>query len=299
MKKITILTLAAGMMLTLSGCKDASVSISNGKEELFRVGDTKVTNNDIYTPLFSKYGYAQVSYEVSKIIYDKEVPMDDAMTEDAKDALEKSKSSLGEDAFKSMLTSTGYADEDAYYEKVSIPSVQSKALTKKFLEENAEKQIETYKPVKARILACTSEENAKNALSDIEGGADFEETAEKYGKTDTYKGNEIIVNQSSGLPSVVWAKISVITDQDHLISEVIQDATTDAANPTYYVVKVEDTDALNNYKEEALNSILEKSTTVSDDAMIYYLEKYDFHVYDIDIYNKYKANKAAYLIQDK
>lgn len=299
MKKALLITCTAGLMITLSGCKDASVAISNGNEELFTVGKTTVTNNDIYTPLFSRSGYGQVTYEVNKLVYDKEVPMDDAMVEDAKKALEADKERYGEAGFQTMISSGGYQDEDDYYEKVSVASIQSKALTKKFLEDNAEKQISTYKPVKVRMIACTSEENAKNAMSDIENGADFEETATKYGKTDTYKGDEIIVNQSSGLPSVVWAKISVVTDSDHLISEVITDATTDAENPTYYVVKVTDTDAMNNFKEEALDSILEKSTTASDDAMIYYLEKYNFHVYDIDIYNKYKANKPEYLVQDK
>lgn len=297
MKKAITLCFAAGMLLTLSGCKDASVDISNGSDVLFTVGNTKVTNNDIFEPLFLNSGYTEVSYEVNKIIYDKEVPVNDEITKAAKEALAKSKKDMGEN-FDATIKQYGYKDEDDYYNRVSVPSAQAKALTKKFLAEDAEAQIETYKPVKARIISCTSEENAKNALAAVQDGKDFEEAAKEYGKTDTYTGSEMIVHQSSGLPSVVWAKISVVTDKESMIGEVITDTTTDAENPAYYVVKVTNTKALDEFKDEALAAIQEKSTTAATDAMKHYLKEYNFRVYDIDIYNAYKSYNAEYLVQD-
>lgn len=299
MKKTTILSFAAVLMLALSGCKDASVDISNGSEELFKVGNTKVTNDDIFRSLFLNGGYSEVNSKVSKIIYDKEVPENDEIKKEAKDALAQAKKDMGENFLETIKQYYGCENEDAFYTKVSLPNAQLNALTKKFLNEHAEEQITTYKPVKVRIIACTSEDNAKKALEAVQKGTGFEEAAKQYGKTDTYKGAEEIVNQSSGLPSAVWSKISVITDKEAMINEVITDSVTDAENPVYYVVKVTNTKALEEFKDEAIKSILDKATSAKTDAMKFYLNKYNFRVYDIDIYNTYKTNNPDYLVQDQ
>lgn len=297
MKKTTTLGMAAVMLLTLSACKDASVDISNGSEVLFTVGSTKVTNDDIFTPIFTSSGFNEVATRVNNIIYEKEVPADEAIQADAKKILADAKASLG-DNFSAYLNQAGMKDEEEYLSKVAMPSAQAKALTKKYLEANAEEQITTYKPVKVRVIQCTSDENAKNALTAAQQGESMEAIATQFGKTDTYKGDEIIVNQSSGLPSALWAKISVITDQEAMINEVITDTITDSENPVYYVAKVTNTKALDEFKEEAIDSILNTSTTAQKDAMVYYLKQYNFHVYDIDIYNSYKSNNPDYLVQD-
>ncbi len=296
MKKITSICFAAIMTVTLFGCKDASVDISNGNEVLFTVGSTKITNDDIFRPLFLSGGFSAVNSKVSSIIYEKEVPMNDELTKKAKAELDKFKQSVGEN-LEAVLSQAGCDTIDEYYEKYIVPSVQNTQLAKKFLEANAEDQITTYKPVKARIIACTAEENAKKALQAVNDGQDFEATAKQYGKTDTYNGKEIVVNQSSQLPSSVWAKISVITDKEAMINEVIAD-TSDAENPMYYVVKVTNTKAMDEFKEEALQSILDKSTSIKQEAMVHYLKQYNFHVYDIDIYNTYKSSSPDYLVQD-
>ncbi len=297
MKKLTALCLMSATLLTLGACKDASVDISNGSEVLFTVGSTKVTNDDIFRPIFTGGGYSEVSARVNSIIYEKEVPVDDAITAAAKQHLADAKKTMG-DNFSAYLTQAGIKDEDEYYNKVSLPNAQAKALTKKFINTNAEEQLTTYKPVKVHIVACTSEENAKNALAAAQQGENMESIATQFGKTDTYDGKEIIVNQASGLPSAVWAKISVITDKEAMINEVIVDNITNSESPVYYVVKVVNTKAMEEFQEAAIDSIVEKSTTVQKDAMVYYLKQYDFRVYDIDIYNAYKSSQPDYLVQD-
>ncbi len=296
MKKAMTLSCAALMALALSGCKDASVDISNGNDVLFTVGSTKVTNDDIFRPIFLSSGFSEVNKQVSKIIYDKEVPVNDEITAEAKKSMDEFKKSA-KDNLSAILKQYGCENEEEYYNDYVIPSVQGTQLAKKYLEANAEDQITTYKPVKARIIACTSEGNAQNALKAVQDGGSFESAAKTYGKTDTYTGSEIIVNQSSQLPSVVWSKISVITDKEAMINEVITD-NTDAENPLYYVVKVTNTKALEEFKDEALQSILDRSTTIRQEAMVHYLKQYQFHVYDIDIYNSYQSSMPDYLVQD-
>ncbi len=296
MKKATSLCFAAVMLTTLFGCKDASADISNGSEVLLTVGSTKVTNDDIFRPLFLSGGFSQVNMAVSKIIFEKEVPINDEITKEAKKQLEEFKKSAGEN-LEAVLSQAGCKDIDEYYEKYIVPSVQNNKLAKKYLDANAADQLITYKPVKARIIACTSEGNAKQALSAVNGGESFEAAAKQYGKTDTYNGKEIVVNQASQLPSPVWAKISVVTDKEAMINEVIAD-TSDSEKPMYYVVKVTNTKAAEEFKEEALQSILDKSTTIKQEAMVHFLKEYNFHVYDIDIYNNYKSSNPDYLVQD-
>lgn len=296
MKKATSICFAAVMLTTLFGCKDASADISNGSEVLFTVGSTKVTNDDIFRPLFLSGGFSQVNMTVSKIIFEKEVPINDEVTAEAKKQLAEFKKSAGEN-LEAILSQSGCEDIDEYYEKYIVPSVQNNMLAKKYLDANAEDQITTYKPVKARIIACTSEGNAKNALKAVQDGKSFEAAAKQYGKTDTYDGKEIVVNQSSQLPTTVWSKISVITDKEAMINEVVAD-TSDSENPMYYVVKVTNTKAAEEFKEEALQSILDKSTTIKQEAMVHYLKEYNFRVYDIDIYNNYKSSNPDYLVQD-
>ena len=74
-------------------------------------------------------------------------------------------------------------------------------------------------------------------LSKIDCKASSLNSSAEYGKTDTYNGKEIVVNQSSQLPSPVWSKISVITDKEAMINEVISD-TSDSEKPMYYIVKI-------------------------------------------------------------
>lgn len=296
MKKLVTLGFSAILLASLAGCSDASVEISTGDEALITVGSEKITNDDLFRPLFIKNGLSSVSNLVSNAIYDKEVPLTDETTATAQENLAKAKEESG-DGFVSNLASYGFKDEEDFYNRSILPSTRMKELSKKYLDENAEAQITQYKPVKVRIIQTTAEENATKALAAVKEGSDFEEMATEYGKTDTYKGNEIIVNNASGLPTDVWSKISVITDKEAMIDEVIKDAT-NAESPVYYVVKVTNTNALEDFKDDALASILEKSTSLSQDVMVHYLEKYDFHVYDIDIYNLYKSSSPSYLVQD-
>ena len=47
MKKLCTL-LAAMMLFSLAGCKDATAGISNGSEALITIDGDKITNDDIY-----------------------------------------------------------------------------------------------------------------------------------------------------------------------------------------------------------------------------------------------------------
>lgn len=293
MKKIVSLGFVATMALTLAGCSDASASLSNPSEVLISVGGENITKEDLYTPLLMNSGYATVYEMAMNTIYDKEVPITDELNEKAQKSMEETKGSLGEDAFKTnVLDRYGYKDDAEFVARASLPSVRLSELTKLFLTENADAQFTTYHPVKVQIAAAASAESAQSILDAIKGETSFADAANEFGKTDTYKGDEIIVTSASGLPSVVFSKIQTVAEPT-LIDSVIADET----NSTWYVVKVTNTDP-NSFKEDAIQAILDKSTSAKQDATIAYLKKYEFNIYDIDIYNGFKENYPTYLVQD-
>ena len=72
MKKILCL-LSFALLVTLTGCKDARTSISNGDEALITVGKTEITKDEIYTALKSESGVTAIISKLTNFIIDKEV----------------------------------------------------------------------------------------------------------------------------------------------------------------------------------------------------------------------------------
>lgn len=302
MKHSKLLFTSVLLGTTLVGCKDATAKISNKNELLFKVEKQTVTNEDIYKPLMNAAGFNLVNSAVEQVIFDKEVTVTDEMKKAADKKLEEEKSKMGanfDTTIKQYYMPYGVTNEQEFYDKILLATEKRNALTKKYLEQNLDSKFKTYKPMKVQIVAIDDEEKSKKALEAAKNGSSFEQIANEYGNTTTYKGNIEIVNQSSKLPSAVWAKISSVTDSNKLIEEVITDSSADSSSPKYYLVKVIDTNALENFKDEAIDSILTSSSSLSKDAMIHYLEKYNFHIYDINIYNSYKSQNPTYLVQDK
>ena len=78
-----------------------------------------------------------------------------------------------------------------------------------------------------------------------------------------------------------------------VISKVIEDT----SSGKYYVVQVTEKDT-SKFEEDAINTILETSTSLDDTALTYYLEKHKFTIYDIDVYNGIKSANESYIVQD-
>lgn len=282
--------LCVAMLVMVSGCKDATTSVSNGSEMLMRVGDTTITKENVNTLLKLHTGYNSVLQDVIQKILDAEITITEEIEKAAKESLEKSKENLGEN-FLSSIEKSGYADEEDYYRSVSLNGVLRKELTKKYLVE--ENQIEKYHPFKAQMLIAKDQESANKALEELKNGVPFEEVTQQYGDVSKSDGTITIYHSGSGLPAIVTEKITN-TAQAQLLEEVI----TDSANSVYYVVNIVDYD-YKNFVDEAATAIIEKTTSLNDEAIVFYLKKHQFRVYDIDIYNGIKQTNPTYLVQDQ
>ncbi|MDE6475727.1 MAG: peptidyl-prolyl cis-trans isomerase [Erysipelotrichaceae bacterium] len=288
MKKL-IGILCVAMLMMVSGCKDATTTVSNGSEMIMRVGDKTITKENVNKLLKLYTGYNTVLQNAIQKILDAEITITEEIEAKARESLAKSKENLGE-KFASMLTSNGYVDEEDYYKNVSLNGVLRQELVKKYLID--ENKIETYHPFKAQMLIAKDEESAKAALAEIQNGADFETVTRQYGDTSKSDGTVQIYHSSSGLPAIVTEKVTN-TAQAQLIEEVI----TDSANSVYYVIRITDYD-YKNFVQEAADSIIQNAT-LNDEAIAFYLKKHQFKVYDIDIYNGIKKTNPNYLVQDQ
>lgn len=84
------------------------------------------------------------------------------------------------------------------------------------------------------------------------------------------------------------------TNKKGLIDSVIEDTT----NKKYYVVTVISVTP-KDFEKDAINSIAEKaSSDIEPAATAYYLKKYDFTIYDKDVYDGIKSTNESYIVQD-
>ncbi|MCR0349295.1 hypothetical protein DWW36_09380 [Erysipelotrichaceae bacterium AF15-26LB] len=292
MKKLYTL-LAAMMLFSLAGCKDATAGISNGSEALITIDGDKITNDDIYGLIKTSAGATETLNLVKEQIYKKEnIKVSDAMKKEAEESVKSLKSMYG-DNLEKTLKQYGYDDLEDYKKKSVYPGLQQKELNKKYIKAKESSLFNSYYPVKAQILEADSKKKAENALKALKDDKNIKAAVKEYGTTTTYKGTEEIYNSKSGLPTTVFDKIKS-TNKKGLIDSVIEDTT----NKKYYVVNVISVTP-KDFEEDAINSIAEKaSSDIEPAATAYYLKKYDFTIYDKDVYDGIKSTNESYIVQD-
>ena len=126
-----------------------------------------------------------------------------------------------------------------------------------------------------------------------EGKLTFEDALVQYKDkltTSTFTGKEQVISNQVSLDSSIVKNIFAVEEDNTLLGEYQFNAKLD----TFYIVKVVST---NVSKEDASSAIYEIQT-IDDQAFAYFLEKYGFVVYDIDLYNGIKSQAPVYLVQD-
>ena len=291
MKKLCTL-FAVAMLFTLAGCKDATADISKGDTALITVDGEKITNENIYQLIKKTDGASATLRMVQEKIADKEnIKIDDAMKKEAEESTKSLKTMYG-DKLDATLKQNGYENLDDYTEKVVYPNLRIKGLIKNYVESKQESVFKTYHPVKAQILEADSEKKAKSALEALKKGDKFADVVKKYGTTTTYKGTEEIYNSKSGLPTAVFDKIKS-TDKKGLIDSVLSDTT----NKKYYVVNLTNIDTAS-FKDDAIQSIVDNGgEDLQNAAISYFLKKYDFTIYDKDVYDGIKSTNEGFIVQ--
>ena len=289
MKKILALCMC---LLLLVGCSDASASVSNGNSAIVTVGGKKVTKQQLYEVLRDQDNGDTVLTLLTNYIVNKEVTLTSEMEAAAQAELQSTLDQLGEN-LQDFLDYYGYASTDVYYEKEVLPSVMYEYLPDAYIEENWDSVMEYYYPTMVRILETETAEEANNAKKEIQAGATFKEVADKYStKSETlYDGNEYTVSRADS-ETLATNVVTVIREATGpTLSAVINN---DAAD-RFYIVQITECNP-NQYKDEAI-AIVKESADLETEMMAYYCKKYDFKIYDIDLYNIFEEYYPTYLQQ--
>lgn len=280
MKKLLVIL---SLSLVLVGCGNKTTNVSNSSDVLIKVGNQSITVGQVYSQMMATDSTAIIKQMASRIIFDKEVPMDDALKAEADTQLQEFIDSVGEN-LDVYLQYYGYKDKDDYYNNGIIPSLQQEKLVRNYLTENFDAVAAGYRPKKIRLIEITDATLAAEALVEIKAGVDFSVVAEKY-STSTYPGDEELVNNTSSIPSVVVEFIDYLTTPT--LSEVLTDGTTN------YIVQVTNADT-NKLKDEIIESFTFDST-FTDKTLESYFVKYNFTIYDKSVYDLFIQTYPNYI----
>ncbi|RRC93118.1 hypothetical protein EII25_02605 [Erysipelotrichaceae bacterium OH741_COT-311] len=284
MKKLTILLTS---LLILSGCgKNASANISFANDELLTVGNTKITKGEIYQTLKNSGSSFYIIEEATDYFIEKEITNNDALMEKALGELENIKKLYG-DNFSSIISSYGYASEEEFVKNTILQQLQVQELNNVYLNENLQTYLDSYLPKKAQIMTFDNLDTAQNAYVALTEGKDFKEIASQMNSSSN--PDELIYTSKSLLASPI--KFYLDKAETVGLSEVL----IDAENTKYYLVNITSVDPTT-YKDEFIESIAHDQEVVQS-ALSYYFKKYNFTLYDIDIYQQFKESYPTYLNQ--
>lgn len=204
MKK-NLLILVMCLCTLLTGC-GKSAKLKNGEEVVAKLEGKKITANDLYDELKSQGGETVLVQMIDAYIISQEIEDDSEAKEYAENYLSQLKSyyeNQGQD-FDSVITSYGFANEDALLNSL-ISDYQKQEVAEKYIakdltedEINAyyEKEIFGEQTVRHILIKpettdeMTDDEvteaeaealkEAKNIIKKLKNGEDFEELAKKY-----------------------------------------------------------------------------------------------------------------------
>lgn len=280
---------AAGLLF-LAGCSGATASVSDPDKELMTIGDVTYTRGQEYEYIKKSTGPNLVMQMAEEVIYDKEVPVTDEIRKQAEDNYnEYVKTS---DNLESYIQSMGYKDRQDYIDKVLIPAVQAEKLLTKWFTDAQEEIVQEYKPSRAQIIQTDSKDSADKALQALKDGKSAQDVAGQYQMEGTsYNGTAAIVTtMDTVLPTRLINTLSSAESKAGVVNEVFEND-----DKTQFFVAVLVSNNYDDIKGE-LESTLKNDSTVTEKCLVSYLTKYDFRVFDQDIFDYLRVNYPQYLV---
>ena len=280
---------AAGLLF-LAGCSGATASVSDPDKELMTIGDVTYTRGQEYEYIKKSTGPNLVMQMAEEVIYDKEVPVTDEIRKQAEDNYnEYAKTS---DNLESYIQSMGYKDRQDYIDKVLIPAVQAEKLLTKWFTDAQEEIVQEYKPSRAQIIQTDSKDSADKALQALKDGKSAQDVAGQYQMEGTsYNGTAAIVTtMDTVLPTRLINTLSSAESKAGVVNEVFEND-----DKTQFFVAVLVSNNYDDIKGE-LESTLKNDSTVTEKCLVSYLTKYDFRVFDQDIFDYPRVNYPQYLV---
>ncbi|MBR0474927.1 MAG: hypothetical protein IJJ19_07980 [Erysipelotrichaceae bacterium] len=295
--KIALLSLVT--VALLAGCTDATATVSDKNKTIIKVGNTTVTKGDIYNEMMKDdAGNTIVNLAMKQIANDEIETTADIQSEAQKiyDDYKAQIEATGVD-FEEGLKTYGYTSPEDFMD-YCVSTVKSQKLIDKYIEDNFDKLVDEYRPVKAKMIYLdgtsgieAAAEKGKQAIEEIKAGKSFEEVAEQYSdrKTSAEETLYLLANNST-LDYNVLQFLSTSTTPT--LSDLIQANSGNA----YYIVQITNTN-IQQMRDDFISELKDQEKT-SETVYYNYFKDHKFTVYDIDVYNTIKENYPTYLVQD-
>lgn len=282
MKKLLVILTT---LFVLVGCKDAVTKVSED-EKLFKVGNYEYSKEDLYETMKRTDRGTVILQDAQKVLSDG-VELTDDMKKEAQEMVDNFKQIFG-DEFEKTLAQIGFDSEEAYMESLIYPDLKFKSLTQAYVEENLDKFVDEYKPLKARILQVDAEK-ADEIHKEIKESNDFEKVAkENASEGGAYHGEEkLYLVKATQFPASVSNYLKDVSETG--LSEVIKNDATEST----YIIEVTETDA-EKMQDEVISEFV-NNQQVSKEIVSALFKKHDFKVYDKVIYDHIQENFPEYL----
>lgn len=306
-------------MLVFTGCSK-SPKLSNGEEVIASVDGKDFTANELYDEMKGQYGTSILVNMIDSYIASIEIADSEAASIYADSVIEQYKlqyEQYGMD-FNQALTSSGFADENAFKE-VLIADYNKNEVVKKYLsEEVTEKEIKKYydESISAQldvkhILIIpdveddTSTEEKTEAetkaynkavelIKKLDEGADFEELAKENSDDTATASNGGVINNVT--------KEDYVAEFYNAASDLEEGKyTTTPVKSEYgyhiiYLVKKGEKESIDNLKDIITNAIvedkLENDTNLEMTTWDKIRAKYNMDIVDTEMKNIYKSSIA-------
>lgn len=288
MKKLIAICAAAMMIVPLAGCDDASAKLESANEPVVTIGGKRITKGQLYSSLMTSVGESTAIKNAFQVIEDKEIETTDQMLSDAQSTLSGYKMMYGEDSFNQYLSSAGMTEDD-YINDVILVSTKKNELYKKYIDENFDTVVKNYNPIKATVLTFTTSDDANAAVSQLkDGSATVADIIKTYSLSDSGESQLITIDTTSiDTIALSYLRSASVDDGWQVIPG--------SSESTWYVLRL-DSNTPVDYRDEFIDWAYQQ-TSVQNDATTYWFKKYNFHVYDIDLYNAISSADPSALVQ--
>ena len=277
-----------GFSLLLAGCSSSlppmQSSVTDGNEKVITGEGFEITKNDIYHHIMQTYGSAQIFDIVLNYIADQEITDTELIEEKVNETVQRYVQQM-ENGIDDYAEQLGYESAEQYIDHMIRPNVKQELLKERYIEEHYETIVSEYMPRYLKIITVDTESAAMEIIDESTSLDSFNTFLQDEDKTGQDVG--IVTKESSNVDDNILDLLDSFTT-DGVYSKAIK--TEDNKFSVVYVYNTDTTDL-----EEVIKTHFKNVNAISTDYEIYYLNQYNFNVYEGRIKKEIESINEDYL----
>lgn len=242
-------------------------SVENGDKAIVKEDSVSITKDDLYEYFLNNNGMNLTLDYAIDYISDKELTNQEDIEAKVNELKQQYIDYVGKD-LESYAKENSYEDEQSFVDDMILPNAKSALLQEKYIDKNYKKLVKDYKVKYIKTITLDTESQALKIIDGTKDETAFNNYMNEYSGSD----QGMVTKESSSLDENIIKKLSKFT-KDGIYSKVIK-----TSDSKYAVVWVYNTDK-SKLKDE-IKSALSEISDISQKSEIYYLQKYNFDVYE-------------------